>query len=153
MGQNIILGGLAVQLLFFGFFLIVAASFHYRISRFPTTCAATTKLPWHKYLLVMYTASLLIMVRSVFRIVEYVMGADGVLLSNEVYLYIFDAALMFVAMVLFNSFHPGSIISKRAKGNLDSEDHEGMAYHDNEEHIMGSPQARKNHLLQTLRPS
>lgn len=34
------------------------------------------------------------------------MGQDGVLLSSEVYLYVFDATLMFLMMVLLNIWHP-----------------------------------------------
>ena len=53
------------------------------------------------------------MIRSIFRIIEYVMGKDGVLLQNEYYLYIFDAVLMFLVVLLFNVWHPSAIISKR----------------------------------------
>ena len=38
------------------------------------------------------------------------MGSDGVLLGNEIYLYIFDAALMALTMILFNLRHPSLII-------------------------------------------
>lgn len=57
----------------------------------------------------LYIGSMLIMVRSVFRAVEYLQGFDGYLLRHELYLYIFDAALMFLVMVLFNWIHPAEI--------------------------------------------
>jgi hypothetical protein len=57
----------------------------------------------------LYTSSILILIRSVFRVVEYIQGEDGYLLSKEVYLYALDAALMVVVMVLFNVFHPSQI--------------------------------------------
>jgi hypothetical protein len=57
----------------------------------------------------LYLGSFLIMVRSVFRAVEYLQGFDGYLLRHEAYLYIFDACLMFLVMVLFNWIHPGEI--------------------------------------------
>lgn len=41
------------------------------------------------------------------------MGSDGILLSNEIYLYIFDAALMALTMILFNLRHPALIIMGR----------------------------------------
>lgn len=41
------------------------------------------------------------MVRSIFRVVEYIMGHDSYLLANEWPLYIFDAVLMFFVIVLF----------------------------------------------------
>ncbi|KAK2743640.1 hypothetical protein FQN57_004749 [Myotisia sp. PD_48] len=113
LGENIIVAGLFIQAGFFGLFLITAGLFHYRISQFPTIRSSSTGLPWKRHLYVLYIASLLITVRNTFRIVEYIMGSDGVLLTNEVYLYVFDAALMAITTVLFNIWHPGSIISKR----------------------------------------
>lgn len=82
-------------------------------------------VPWERHLLVLYVASALIMVRSVFRIAEYVMGWDGFLLNHEVFLYIFDAVLMFITMVLFNFWHPSEIIGRdvlAAVGTLGSTD-------------------------------
>lgn len=58
---------------------------------------------------VLYVGSMLIMVRSLFRAIEYLQGFDGYLLKHEAYLYIFDALLMFFVMVLFNWIHPAEI--------------------------------------------
>lgn len=110
-GEQIITGGLAIQVLFFGLFMVVSAVFHYRIRVCPTSRSLSLTVPWERHLFVLYAASGLIMVRSVFRIIEYVMGSDGVLLSNEIYLYIFDGTLMFITMALFNFWHPSNIIS------------------------------------------
>lgn len=52
------------------------------------------------------------MVLSVFRAIEYLQGFDGYLLRHEAYLYIFDAVLMFLVMVLFNYIHPSEILSR-----------------------------------------
>ena len=112
LGQYIITGGLGIQVIFFGFFIIVAGIFHTRISRYPTTQSETVNVPWQRYLTILYIASGLIMIRSVFRIAEYVMGQDGFLLDHEIFLYIFDSALMFLTMILFNVSHPSAIISK-----------------------------------------
>lgn len=99
-------------MLFFGLFVIVSAIFHYRIKAMPSLRSKNLSIPWESYLYILYTASGLILVRSVFRIVEYVMGSDGILLKHEYFLYVFDAALMFVTMVLFNVCHPSRIINK-----------------------------------------
>lgn len=58
---------------------------------------------------------MLIMVRSLFRAIEYLQGFDGYLLNHEVYLYIFDALLMFITMVLFNLVHPVEILGQRGR--------------------------------------
>lgn len=57
----------------------------------------------------LYGASFLIMVRSVFRVVEYLQGIDGTLLHHEAYLYVLDALLMFVVMIVFNVVHPSGV--------------------------------------------
>jgi len=51
------------------------------------------------------------MVRSIFRVVEYVQGFSGYLLSHEVYLYMFDSLLMFCVMVTFNVVHPSEVVA------------------------------------------
>jgi hypothetical protein len=72
--------------------------------------------PWKKHMMVLYICSMMIMVRSVFRAVEYLQGFDGYLFKHEIYLYLFDAVLMFLVMVLFSWIHPveiTAIISQR----------------------------------------
>ncbi|KAL0562782.1 envelope glycoprotein, partial [Marasmius crinis-equi] len=70
---------------------------------------------WKKMLWALYAASLLIMIRSVFRLVEYTQGNDGYLLRNEVWLYIFDAVLMSIAIIIFNYYHPSKAISDKGE--------------------------------------
>ena len=36
-------------------------------------------------------------------------------MTNEGFLYGFDAALMFLLMVLFNVWHPGQVVSRQAR--------------------------------------
>lgn len=67
------------------------------------------ELPWKRHIYVLYVTSLLVLVRSIFRVIEYIQGEDGYLLSREIYLYACDAALMVVVMVLFNVIHPSQI--------------------------------------------
>jgi hypothetical protein len=64
---------------------------------------------WQKLMTMLYATSALILVRSIFRIIEYVMGPDGYLLINEWPLYVFDLALMVVTMVLFYVWYPSII--------------------------------------------
>jgi hypothetical protein len=52
------------------------------------------------------------MIRSIFRIAEYIQGEDRSLLKTETYLYLFDAALMFLTMALFKVFHPRKVVSR-----------------------------------------
>lgn len=59
----------------------------------------------------LYATSGLILVRSAFRVVEYIMGNNGFLLRREVFLYVFDALLMFAVMALFNWIHPSEVVA------------------------------------------
>ncbi|KXH42482.1 hypothetical protein CNYM01_08527 [Colletotrichum nymphaeae SA-01] len=115
LGENIIIAGLAVQILFFGGFIIVTCLFHYRINQNPTDPCNSASLRWKPFLWILYGASLLIMIRSVFRVAEYVTGSNGALMASEVYIYVFDAALMFLVAAVFNVFHPGTIIQTENK--------------------------------------
>ncbi|KAH7368396.1 RTA1 protein [Plectosphaerella cucumerina] len=107
-GAKVIIVGLFVQLIFFGFFIVIAIKFDISISKVPTAQAQTHTL-WKRHMWALYIGSLLVMVRSVFRAVEYLQGFDGYLLSHEAYLYIFDAALMLLVMALFNYVHPSEV--------------------------------------------
>ncbi|KAK8239599.1 RTA1 like protein-domain-containing protein [Phyllosticta capitalensis] len=108
-GENIIIIGLAVQLAFFGFFIIVAAIFHMRMNKSPTDASCRPEIRWRYYLLALYAASSFILVRCLFRLIEYIQGEDGYLLTHEVFLYIFDALLMFFVCAWFNWWHPSEI--------------------------------------------
>lgn len=110
-GNCVIIGGLVVQLLFFGLFMITMVVFWTRLAndRSRTTELKQTGVQWHLHILVLLICSILIMIRSVFRVIEYTQGQNGYFLSHEIYLYIFDATLMFLVMVVLNIIHPSRI--------------------------------------------
>ncbi|KAF2088812.1 RTA1 like protein [Saccharata proteae CBS 121410] len=114
-GSNVIVGGLFVQLIFFGFFMVAAVLFHSRMRKVPT--ALSKVHAWQKHLFALYGASLLILTRSIVRTVEYLQGYDGYIISREWYLYVFDATLIFLMMVVMNVIHPGEI-ARSLKGAI-----------------------------------
>ncbi|TLD19956.1 hypothetical protein PspLS_09387 [Pyricularia sp. CBS 133598] len=114
-GSNIIIAGLFVQLFCFGCFIVISVAFHMAINKQPTG-RSSSDIPWRKHLKALYLGSALIMVRSIFRAVEYLQGFNGYLLSHEVYLYVFDALLMIFVMIWFNWVHPEEILSP-VRGN------------------------------------
>jgi len=116
LGQRIILGGLFVQILFFGFFMAVAIVFHLRLRKNPTQ-ASGVDTKWRTLLIALYVASTLILMRSGFRVIEYLQGKEGFLMSKEVWLYIFDGVLMVSVTVLFNIVHPSIALPGR-KGKV-----------------------------------
>ncbi|KAJ5580195.1 uncharacterized protein N7459_006180 [Penicillium hispanicum] len=69
-GSNIVVGGLAVQLLFFGFFVIVSAVFHWRVKKHPQAIHDTQNTPsqgaasyptWESIMWALYAACVLIL--------------------------------------------------------------------------------------------
>ena len=70
-----------------------------------------------------------IMIRSVFRVVEYVLGPGGYPLSHEWTLYAFDAVLIFIVMVVFSLWHPGYLREAREKADAEIEPEMGSKLH------------------------
>lgn len=114
LGQNVIIAGLAIQILFFAFFITVTLVFHRRILARPTHNARALTTPWKKLLVVLYTSSSFIMIRSIFRVAEYVLGSTGELQSKEVYLYCLDALPMLCVALAYNWFHPSRVVTRKA---------------------------------------
>ncbi|PYH88925.1 RTA1 domain protein [Aspergillus ellipticus CBS 707.79] len=123
LGENVIMGGLAVQLIFFSIFVIFASLFHFRIRKTPTQKSSISGIAqtgwrnpsWETIMVGLYSASVFILIRSIFRLIEYAGGNDGFLISHEVFSYIFDALLMFFTMVVMGAFHPSKVLNTGGK--------------------------------------
>jgi ABC-type multidrug transport system fused ATPase/permease subunit len=125
LGERIIIVGLFVQVLFFSVFIIVSILFHRNIHNNPTSKSISSSssssafsknvagIPgWLLCLFILYATSSLIMVRSIYRVVEYIQGTDGFLQSHEVFLYIFDAVLMLLVCAGLSLRHPGVLLDE-----------------------------------------
>ncbi|KAJ5096325.1 RTA-like protein [Penicillium alfredii] len=121
-GQNVIIGGLFVQIIFFGFFLVSALLFQHRLTSHSTAASVADHYPWRKHLFALHSSSLLVLVRSIVRVVEYIQGTDGFVMSNEVFIYVFDGLLMFVLMVIFVVIHPSEINCLLGRGTSMTKD-------------------------------
>ncbi|KAJ5274036.1 RTA1 like protein [Penicillium angulare] len=55
----------------------------------------------------------MILIRSIYRVIEYAQGNSGYVISHEVFIYVFDATMMFLVMIVMNDFHPSVVL----KGN------------------------------------
>jgi hypothetical protein len=107
LGEKILVVGLIVQLLFFGFFLYVSVAFKIRLRKAGLNMIGG---PWHRLLHILLLVSALVIGRCIFRIVEYVGGTDGYIYSHEYFMYIFDAIPMFFVQAIFHVSHPGKIL-------------------------------------------
>ena len=127
-GKLLVVTGLCLQVVFFGFFVICGGRFHHRILQSPTL--ASTNRSWKKYIYTLYATSIIILIRSVFRVVLFAESNDSFLMRNEVFLYIFDSVLMLSVMVLFNIIHPGAIFGrKKVDGDIIQMEESGSGNH------------------------
>ncbi|CAD0087031.1 unnamed protein product [Aureobasidium mustum] len=109
-GRTVTISGLVLQLFIFAYFIIVALVFHRRINARPTSISVHHSIHWVRHLRILYATSVLVLVRNIFRVAEYVEGSDGPIGHSEVYLYIFDSALMAGLMWAFVIVHPGRLL-------------------------------------------
>lgn len=120
LGEHVIVGGLLVQLAFFGFFMVASVLFWFKYHRGEVVdkhvVESSSGCRWRTLLKVLFATSGLILIRSAFRVVEYLGGQDGFLLKKEMFLYIFDALLMFHVMTMFNWCFPGSVVRRDKSG-------------------------------------
>ncbi|KAJ3199070.1 hypothetical protein HDU83_001232 [Entophlyctis luteolus] len=103
-GSNILIGGLVLQVICYVVFLTVSAVFYYRAK----SAAMRVGHAWKTLFAALMASCLLILVRSVFRVVEFSVGYDGPIVRNEAYMYVFDFALIVAAVLVLAVYHPGS---------------------------------------------
>ena len=100
-GEKIIIAGLFAQIIMFSLFVMTAILFQYRFLHSAAFGHMQKVVNWKRHLNVLYSVSALILIRSIFRVIEYLQGNDGYLISHEVFLYVFDAVLMAAVVVIF----------------------------------------------------
>lgn len=123
LGSNIIVGGLIFQIIVFGVFVLISVVFNVRFRKAHSTHRLSVEVPWQGILNMLYITSGFVMIRNIFRVVEYVMGSDGYLLSVEWGVYVFDAALMTLTMLWFLWRYPHTL-KKALKGQAHREHYE-----------------------------
>ncbi|KAJ4376646.1 hypothetical protein N0V86_006762 [Didymella sp. IMI 355093] len=106
-GENIILGGLILQILIFLFFVIIAGTWHRRLESRPT--AASADIPWQKMVRFLYAASAFITIRNMCRVIEYALGKEGYLLQHEWPLYIYDCLMMIATLTVCITWYDPNI--------------------------------------------
>jgi len=109
-GNSIIIAGLFLQIAVFILFMACCVSFHRRFREHVSTTGEVIQVPWRSYVHMLYTTSLLILSRNLYRVVEYIMGADGYLNNHEWPVYVFDGSLMLLVMVGFFIWYPSRLV-------------------------------------------
>jgi hypothetical protein len=107
-GSHIVLAGLLIQIVIFGFFIVVVVIFHRRLTAHPTPESRDEALLWERLIYVLYVASVCILIRNIVRVAEFVQGFDGYIILHEAFLYVFDAVPMFAVVVIFIFWNPSN---------------------------------------------
>jgi len=119
-GRDIVLVGLGLQLCTFGFFVVSSLRFTLVLTRIrpndPSKAAShyavdlPTDTRWRLFVITVNIASILILVRSVYRFVEYAISTHNYLSDHEWTFYVFDALLIFLCAAGFVAIHPGNYL-------------------------------------------
>ncbi|KAF2817548.1 RTA1-domain-containing protein [Mytilinidion resinicola] len=107
-GDDIIVAGLGIQILVFVAFMACCVSFNIRFRAHVVETGAARDIPWQACLNMLYATSLAILVRNIYRMVEFIMG-HGYLFDNEWPTYAFDGALMLLVMIGFFIWYPSQL--------------------------------------------
>lgn len=121
-GRNILIGGLAFQLIAFSLFLCVFRRFHVLANRMAVDGAPNG---WQKVVLAVYVSSSLIMIRCIYRVCEFAEGMNGYAFRNEWLFWVFESLPMIGAIGIFCIYHPSRYLGRdgarrKAVGSRDS---------------------------------
>jgi hypothetical protein len=118
-GDAIVVAGLGIQIIIFVGFMCCCVVFHVRFKRYLKESGESVAVPWEGVVNMLYATSLLISVRNVFRLVEYVMGKGSYLFANEWPTYVFDGALMALVMLGFAVRYPDLLTGRRTESMIE----------------------------------
>jgi hypothetical protein len=110
LGKNIVIAGLIIQIIIFGFFVVVTGLFHVRINKLPTGASVDSSLSWRKHMYTMYFCSAIILLRNLIRVIEYAQGNSGYVITHQWMLFVFDAIIMLSVTVIYFVLHPSKLI-------------------------------------------
>ncbi|THY80686.1 RTA1-domain-containing protein [Aureobasidium pullulans] len=120
-GKAMVIVGLVLQVLSFGLFIVTAVIFHRRLVA-NMARRVERDIDWLGIMRMLYTVSGLIMIRSIFRLVEYSEGMDGYIMSHEWTAYLFDAVPMIaVTGIYFLKFPAQLRVGVDTAGGYESE--------------------------------
>lgn len=106
-GDHVVIGGLAFQLIVMAIYLLLVLKLYKNAAD-----TSTVNRPWRMYVVVLGTSVVAIWVRNLVKAIELSQGFYGFVSQHEFMLYIFDASLMLLVMVLFAVLHPGRLLQQ-----------------------------------------
>ncbi|CEI61860.1 hypothetical protein FVEN_g2916 [Fusarium venenatum] len=117
LGKTLGLVGVSTQIAGFGLFTIAAIRFHFAARKLSPEFARQNQekyditKKWQTLLTVVNVSCLLILVRSVYREVDFAGGKDGKTHQEEWFQYVFDTLPILIVAFLYNVFFPSSFLA------------------------------------------
>ncbi|KNA95820.1 hypothetical protein FOXG_01236 [Fusarium oxysporum f. sp. lycopersici 4287] len=108
-GNIIVITGLIAQILLFLAFVACCVVFHRRFRVHLGHTSIPVAIRWKAYLNMLYFTSAFILVRNIFRVVEFAMDKEGYLQQKEWPTFVFDSILMLLVMVAFYLRYPDDL--------------------------------------------
>lgn len=119
-GKTTVLAGLGVQLFAFGFFSVIGLRFNIISRHFGAVTAETNQIAgngkkpsnpnWMGLLIALNTSCALILIRSIYRVVEFATGTNGYVTVHEWTFYVFDALPILPIFIIFVVMPPGNYV-------------------------------------------
>lgn len=126
LGQHIVIGGLIIQLVALAWFIFETTILHIRLNNGSTVITLKDpSISWRPTLWTLRCVSVLIFIRSLYRLIEFTSGSDSTFAKHEVFMYIFDASLLSISAFLFVLIHPGRLFRKVRRLALHLSDEDG----------------------------
>ncbi|RYP72649.1 hypothetical protein DL770_007936 [Monosporascus sp. CRB-9-2] len=121
---NILLAGLALQVVAFSTYLCILMRYHY-LSR----SLAVPEAPegWFNVLKAVYISSFLILIRCVYRVVEFAEGSEGYTMTHEWIFWVFEGITMLIAITVFCVWYPSKYLGRSSGKESQESNSEEMA--------------------------
>lgn len=124
-GNKIVIAGLILQVILFIGFIICCLVFHLRYKAHLAENDVVSDVAWRSCLHMLYWTSMMVLVRNVFRVVEYAMDKEGYLQQYEWPTLVFDSVLMLLVMIAFYIWYPSNLQPKSRESMVELMSNEG----------------------------
>ncbi|KAI1453541.1 RTA1-domain-containing protein [Annulohypoxylon moriforme] len=118
----ILIAGLVTQLTALSLFLLTSWHVYRRVKQdIPGALIKDPSINWQNHFRAIILVTILMIVRSTVRSVEFLQGSKGFVISHEVFIYVFDASPMFIVMLTFLLVHPARLVrdTRRSESRYD----------------------------------
>ncbi|KAJ5927976.1 RTA1 domain protein [Penicillium verhagenii] len=116
-GINLMIAGLAFQVVSLFLFIILASEFAIRVRKSPKPeenefSGLRQSSKWKMFIYCLGLATLTIFIRSIFRVAELKGGFNSALANNQVDLMVLESSMVSIACIALTVAHPGTIIGR-----------------------------------------